>query len=1061
MTLSDLSIRRPVFAWMLMASLIIFGAISFLRLGISQLPDVDFPVLNISLTYEGAAPEIMETDIVDVIENAVSTIEGVRQVTSTSRTGSATVTLELELGRNIDTALQEVQAKIAEAQRRLPKEMDPPTIRKTNPDDQPILWVAVESDKHKPRELMAYVRDVLQPAFSTTEDVGDVNLGGYIDPNLRIWVDAASLAKYQLAVGDVIDTIRLEHSEPPAGYITTPIKEYNVRTMGEAKSVAEFEKILIKTRGGAPNYAPIELSRVASVEDNLADVRRISRANGRPAVGLGIKKQRGANAVSVAYAVKKKLDRLRATLPPGMTLGVNFDSTQFIEEAVGELLFTMLLSALLTALVCWMFLGSWSSTLNVLLSIPTSIVGTFTVLYFAGFTLNTFTLLGLSLAIGIVVDDAIMVLENIIRQRERGRSRVEAALVGAREITFAALAATLSIVAIFLPVAFMEGIIGKYFFQFGVVMTAAVLLSLVEALTLTPMRCAAFVDTGERKTRFGRAFEATFRALERGYRRLLGPTLRYRVPVVVTALGVFAASLFAVKFLNKEFIPSEDQSRFMVRIQTPVGSSLPFTDGKVKFVESYLKGRSEVDRFFVAIGGFGGSEVNTAVLFVTMKPKGKRGIAPELKREASQADLMNLTRKAINAIPDVRGTVQDLSSRGFSASRGFPVEFSIQGPDWQKLGELSTMVGEELEKTGLVTDVDSDYRIGMPEIQVLPDRKSAAARGVSIAAIGETVNALIGGVVVGKYESGGHRYDIRVKLKEEDGLGRVGRIRELYVRNNRGELVPMKDVVVVKERPTLLSINRRNRERAISVFANVASGKSQQAALDAAVRIGKEKLPDGYRLVLAGGSEAFQQAFQSLIFALFLGIAVAYMVLASQFNSFVHPLTVLVALPFSLSGAFLALLVMGLSLNVYSMIGLILLMGIVKKNSILLVDFTNLVRANGLEDDGQPSPHPGGKPVKSVDEALVAACPLRLRPILMTSFATIVGAIPPALAIGPGAESRVPMAITVIGGSLLATVLTLFVVPCVYRMAVRLESKKPKDPAILALETHASGAAPV
>jgi HAE1 family hydrophobic/amphiphilic exporter-1 len=1057
MTLSDLSIRRPVFAWMLMTSLIIFGAISFLRLGISQLPDVDFPVLSISLTYEGAAPEIMETDVVDVVENAVSTVEGIRQVSSVSRTGSATVTVELELNRNIDSALQEVQAKIAEAQRRLPRDMEPPTIRKTNPDDQPILWIAVESDRHSLRDLMAYVRDVLQPAFTTTENVGDVNLGGYIDPNLRVWVDAASLAKYQLTIGDVIDTIRLEHVELPSGYISTPHKEYNVRTLGEAKSIAEFERLLIKTRGGAPNFLPIELRSVATVEDGLADVRRLSRAMGRPAVGLGIKKQRGANAVAVANAVKKKLEQMRETLPAGMTLTVNFDSTRYIEEAVGELLFTMGLSALLTALVCWMFLGSWSSTFNVLLSIPTSIIGTFTVMYFAGFTLNTFTLLGLSLAIGIVVDDAIMVLENIIRQRERGRSRVEAAIVGAREITFAALVATLSIVAIFLPVAFMEGIIGKYFFQFGVVMTAAVLLSLVEALTLTPMRCASFVDIGERRTRCGRAFEAAFRGLEAGYRKLLVPTLRWRVPVVLASTALFGASLVVVKALNKEFVPAEDQGRFMLRLQTPVGSSLPFTDEKVKLVEAFLKKRREVSRFFGAIGGFGGSEVNTAILFVTMRDKGARGISPELGREPTQEDFMGITRKTLGNIPDLRVTVQDLSARGFSASRGFPVEFAIQGPDWERLGELATQVGDALEKTGLVTDVDNDYRLGMPEIQVIPNRAAAAARGVSIASIGETVHALIGGVVVGKYESGGHRYDIRVKLREAEGLGRIERIRDLYVRNNRGELVRMGDIVTVREKPTLLSIHRRNRERAVSVFANVAPGQSQQAALDAAMRLGKTMLPDGYRLVLSGGSKAFQQAFGGLVFALVLGIVIAYMVLASQFNSFVHPFSVLVALPFSVSGALVALWLTNTSLNVYSMIGLILLMGIVKKNSILLVDFTNLARANGLDSDGQPSSQPGGRPVTGVDEALLIACPLRLRPVLMTSFATIVGALPPALAIGPGAESRVPMAITVIGGSVVSTLLTLFVVPCVYRLLLRWESKKAKDPAILALEAQAAG----
>jgi len=1026
MSLSEISIKRPVFAWMLMAALIVFGGISFMRMGISQLPDVDFPVINISLSYLGAAPEVMETDVVDVVENSVMAIQGVRKVSSTSRNGSANVTVELDLDRNIDLALQDVQAKIAEAARKLPKTLDPAIITKTNPEDQPIMWLTLESDKYSLKDLMVYVRDHLQNQFATTPDVGDINLGGYLEPNLRVWVSGEALSKYQLTVSDVIATIQNEHSEPPAGWIDDQNKEYNVRTMGEARTPEDFGNIAINTRGGVPNFTPIPLNRVARIEEGLADVRRLSRANGKQAVGLGIRKQRGSNAVAVAKGVRKKIKELSKSLPPGMELGINFDSTSFIEDSVGELNFTLLMSALLTALVCWLFLGSWSSTFNVLLSIPTSIVGTFIILSFAGFTLNTFTLLGLSLAIGIVVDDAIMVLENIIRHREMGKSRFDSALVGSKEITFAALAATIAIVAIFLPVAFMKGIVGKFFFQFGVTMTAAVLLSLLEALTLTPMRCSKFVDVGERTTRIGHFIEHTISLLSRGYRRSLEISLIHKWKVITGSLIFFLFSMLIVSRLNKEFVPAEDQSRFLVRVQTPIGSTIDFTDNKFKEIEKFLAARADVERYYVAVGGFGGGEVNAGIAFITMKPKGKRGVDSSLGHEASQQDLMNICRTAFNKIPDVKATIMDLSMRGFTASSGYPLEFTIRGPDWDKLGEYARKIETELEKSGLVTDVDSDYQVGMPEIQLVPDRVRAAARGVSIQTIGATVNALIGGQIAGQFPKDGHRYDIRVKLTENN-LSRMDKLKTLHVRNNRGQIIPLLDVVRVEEKPSLLTISREDRERAISIFGNMVKGKSQQQALEEATRISKQILPVGYRMALSGSSESFKETFQSLIFALVLGLIVAYMVLASQFNSFIDPFTVLLALPFSVSGAFIGLDIANQSLNMYSMIGLILLMGIVKKNSILLVDFTNHTR----EQEKIP-----------VFQSLLKACPIRLRPIMMTSIATIVGALPPAFAIGPGAESRIPMAVAVIGGVIVSTILTLYVVPCAYLIFARSEKKE-------------------
>ena len=1025
MSISEISIKRPVFAWMLMTGLIVFGGISFMRMGISQLPDVDYPVVSVNIRLEGAAPEVIETSVVDIIEDAVMTIQSIRSVTSQSEDSEGTVTIEFELNRDIDLAVQDVQAKVSSVLQKLPKEITSPTIRKSNPEDQPIMLLTLESDKYPLKDLMSYTNDRIKDQFSTVAGVGDITLGGYRDPNLRVWVDRKALDSYALSVNDVIDTIQNEHLESPAGQLEEGTQQLNVRTMGEAKTIEEFGSLIMNQRGGQPNYVPIRLKQVTRIEDGMADTLSFSRAMGTPGVALNILKQRGSNAVAVAKAVRAKVAEVQKGLPEGMKLSINFDSTRYIEQAVHELNFTLILSALLTGLVCWMFLGAWTSTLNVLLAIPTSVVGTFIVLYFSGFTLNTFTLLGLSLSIGIVVDDAIMVLENIIRHQEKGQSRILAALTGSKEITFAAMAATISVVAIFLPVAFMSGVIGKFFFQFGVTITVAVLLSLVEALTLTPMRCSQFVNIGRRTTRFGQGVEWLMDKTRDAYSGSLAFVLGHRIKVLVAALIVFALSFTALSFLNKEFIPSEDQSRFNVRLKTPVGSALSYSDVQFSEVEKFLSKRPEVDRYVLRVGGGSPSDSNSGSVLVTMKDRGKRGIDPKAGHELSQQEFMAVCRKQFNKIPDVRAVIQDLSTRAFTASRGFPVEFTIQGPDWDKLADYSKQIMDGLDKTGLVTDLDTNYSLGQPELHVVPDRKKATEYGVSIASISQVVEAMIGGVQVGTYEKGGHRYDIRVKVEDSKG-DPASKVNSLFVRNNRGELVQLSNVVTMERKKSMVSIWRSNRERSITVYANVKAGESQQKALLVAQDIAKRILPPEYHIALTGSSQTFAESLQSLVWVLLLGIVVAYMVLASQFNSFIDPLSVLMALPFSISGALMALFIAHKSINIYSVIGLILLMGIVKKNSILLVDFTNQVRERGE---------------KSVGKALLTACPIRLRPILMTSVATIAGAIPAALAFGPGSESRNPMAIAVIGGVIFSTILTLYVVPCFYSLMSRFEGK--------------------
>src|SRR5215210_7043728 len=537
MKITEACIKNPVFAWMLMLATVLFGGVAATRIGISQFPDVDFPTISVGASWEGAAPEVIEHDVVEPIEEALMQVEGVRNITSTSRQGSGNVTVELDLSRNVDLALQDVQTRIAQVQRRLPRDMEPPVVSKTNPEDQPILWIGL-SGPYAPQVLADYARYRVKEKLQTVPGVGEIQVGS-VSRNVRIWIDSDKLDERQVTVSEVLAAIGNQHVELPAGRLVTSGREVNVRVMGEAFNLEEFRTIVVRDIPGAPVY----LSDVAIVEDGFEDIRRISRVNGEPAQGMGIRKQRGSNAVAVARGVREAIAEIQKTLPDGMDLGINFDSTQFIEESVHEIQFELLLSVILTAIICWLFLGTFSATLNVIMAIPMSLLGTVACIYFFGFTLNTFTLLGLALAVGIVVDDAIMVLENIFRHGEMGKDRVRAAREGTAEISFAALAATLAICAIFLPVVFMKGVIGRFFLQFGVTLCVAVLLSYVEAVTLAPARSAQMLNAGqERQSKLGHFVDVTFDKLAAGYARVLALGLRHAVIVLLLAVGVFALS---------------------------------------------------------------------------------------------------------------------------------------------------------------------------------------------------------------------------------------------------------------------------------------------------------------------------------------------------------------------------------------------------------------------------------------------------------------------------------------------------------------------------------------
>jgi hydrophobe/amphiphile efflux-1 (HAE1) family protein len=1014
MKITEVCVKKPVLAWMLMAATMVFGVVAASRIGISQFPDVDFPNITVSIVWEGAAPEVMENDVVDPLEEALVQVEGVRTITSSSRMGSAYITVELELSRNVDLALQDVQTKVSQAQRRLPRDIDPPVIAKSNPEDQPIMMISV-AGPFPQRVLSDYVQYSLKEKLQTIPGVGEITLMGVQNRNVRVWLDATRLDEKGLTVQDVITALQREHIELPAGRLETSGREVNIRVLGEAIDLETLRHIVVREINGSPIY----LSDVSLVEDGFEDIRRLARVNGVPGQGLGLKKQRGANAVAVAKAARRALFDFRKTLPQGMTVNINFDSTKFIEDSVKEIQLELILSVILTALVCWMFLGSLSSTLNVILAIPMSLMGTIAIIYFLHFTFNTFTLLGLALAVGIVVDDAIMVMENIFRHREGGKGLVPAALEGTQEIAFAALAATLAVVAIFVPVVFMKGIIGRFFLQFGITLCLAVLLSYVEAVTLAPARCSQFLKTSrEGRSGLGIFVDKSFRWLERTYSLILRRGLRRPGLILTGAALLFVVALIILRSLPGEFVPSQDLSRIAVRLQTAVGSDITETDKLVQKAEAMVVNRADVEQIFSFVGGMGGGGVNSGNMTLTL--------VPPKQRKMNQAQFSAMLRRDLNSIPGLRAVIQDLSQQGFTAQRGFPVQFSVRGPSWDQLVSLSQKLMGQVAASGLVVDLDTDYQLGMPELRIQPDRAMAADVGVTIDDVATTLNALVGGIRVGKYSTGGRRIDVRLKLLASQ-RSRPEDIARLRVRTRSGDLVPLSSLVTYEEQPALQAITRRDRERAISIYANVAPGHSQDEAIRYVESLSKD-LPVGYRVVLGGASVAFRESMSSLVFALFLGVVIAYMILASQFNSYKDPVTIITILPLSIAGAAFALLVTNQSLNIFSMIGLLLLMGIVEKNSIILVDYANNFRSQGF----------------AAREAMQKAGPIRLRPILMTATATLMAAIPPALGIGPGSEIRMPMAIAVIGGLVVSTALSLIVVPSFYVIADRLAGKRKK-----------------
>jgi HAE1 family hydrophobic/amphiphilic exporter-1 len=1039
MWLADTSIKRPVFATMVIMALVIFGVVSYPDIGVDLFPKVDFPIVNITTTLKGASPEIMDVDVTDKIEEAINTINGVKTITSTSTEGRSTVIVEFVLERDIDLAVQDVREKISIIRGKLPTDIDEPVIEKVDPDATPVMWLGLSGEKSV-RDLSTYADEVLKEQLQKIPGVGAIRMGGLRLRQVRVWLDSDKLSAYGITAHDVLTSLQRENIELPGGRIESATKEYSVKVKGEFRSPQEFNDLIVGYHKGAP----IRLRDIGRAEDGMEEKRSIARFNGTPAVGLGVQKQSGTNTVEVIDRIKKELVSIRKNLPPGMRLEISFDQSDFIKRSINEVQGHLVYGGFFAALAVLLFLKSVRITLISALAIPTSIIATFAIMKAFNFTFNNMSMLALSLSVGLLIDDAIIVIENIHRHIEDGMSPREAASFATSEIGLAVMATTLAIVAIFLPVAFMKGIIGRFFLQFALTVVFAVLVSLFVSFTLTPMMASRYLKSWESGvgshspisplskggiergsslvtrhsslSRISDWLEKGYKKVEELYRSLLVIALNHRTIVLILALGIFILSLFMTGFLGKEFIPSEDQSRFIVRLESPVDYSVDEIDRMFKQAEDYIRSIPEVKTVFYAQGLVGG-EVNKGIMFIGLKSKAER--------EKSQEQIKAEVRRKFALITGLQGTAEDVSLIG-GGQRMVPIQYSIRGRDLSELETYTRQVVNEFSKLPGIVDVDTSLETGKPELRVFIDRDKAADLGVEVATVAEAVNFLIGGEVdVTKFkdETRGRRYDVRARLipgdrTDPDDIGR------LYVRSKDGRLVEISNVVNIQEAGGPSIINRVDRQRAITLFANL-EGKPLGQAMGELDAISAKILPSDYSTGYKGMAETMGESFQYLIFALVLGIILAYMILAAQFESFIHPITVLLSLPLSFIGAFGALLITGKTLNIFSFIGLILLMGLVKKNAILLVDYTNTLRARGM----------GRK------EAILQAGPVRLRPILMTTFAIIFGMLPIAIGIGEGAETRAPMAIATIGGLLTSLFLTLVVVPVAYDLFDDLQGK--------------------
>jgi HAE1 family hydrophobic/amphiphilic exporter-1 len=1007
-TLPELSIRRHVLAWMLNAVLVLMGIIGYQRLGMDRYPYIEFPVISVTTALKGANPDIVDASITNLIEGAVNSVPGIEHIQSTSSPGVSVVNITFNLEKKIDVAFNEVQAKVNQVLRRLPDDVDPPVVAKVETNAQPIMWLALQGDRTQ-QQLNQYAANVIKKRLETIDGVGEVRLGGRRDRTIRVNLLPTRMAALSVTAQDISEAFAREHLQLAGGFIVGRATESLVKLDLEFHKADELAQLIVAYRDGAP----VRLGDIAQIEDGLTDYRQLARFNGETTIGLGMVKVANTNTVAIIDRILDRVDNeIRLQLPPGMRITVVSNDATFIVEIIDSLKEHLIEGTLLAALVVWLFLRSIRSTLIIALAIPVSLMGAIAVIYFSGYTLNSLTMLALLLLIGVVVDDAIVVLENIYRHREEfDPDPISAAINGSREVVFAVMAATLSLVSIFAPVIFLSGIIGQFFRSFAVVVTAGVLVSLFVSLTLTPMLCSRYLQVTRQHGRIYHAFDRSFGAMDRGYRRLLSLALGHRWLVVAIALATVGSSAWFFGQIGKTFAPDQDEGRFLVYLRTPLGSSIDYTDSRLRMVEAVLNRHEEVITEFVIIGLGAAGQVNQGLVVVRM--------APRDERKLRQQDIIPVVRRELAQIPGARAFAAPYPL--VQGQRGEPLQFVLAGDNLQEVGRLTRELQSRLAAHPGLGRLDTDLQLDLPQLVFRPDRQRIAAANLSSADVAQAVNMLTGGVDIAKFndEPGdGQRYDIRVKGREGE-FSQPSDLSKIFLRSRDGKLVRLDSVAGFTESLGPAVIGRFDLQYAATFYATPSVPLGE--AVDAVRSAASDLLPPGYQIKFIGQAEEFGKTVKYMTFTFALSLILLYMVLASQFNSFRQPLVVMLAQPLAIVGGVAALWLFDQTLNIYSMIGLILLIGLVAKNSILLVDLTNQKRAQGL----------------AVDAALSEACPIRMRPVLMTSATVVLALLPAALGFGAGVETNQPLAISVIGGMVSSTLLTLLVVPAVYSLVER------------------------
>ncbi|MBI3621315.1 MAG: efflux RND transporter permease subunit [Nitrospirae bacterium] len=1018
MRLPELSIRRPVLASVMSLLLILVGAISYSRLAVREYPNIDPPIVSVRTVYTGASAEVVESQITQPLEDSLAGIEGIRQMKSISREEVSQISVEFTLDRDIDNAANDVRDRVARVRGLLPDETDEPVISKTEADAFPIIWLAFSSDRHSPLEITDYADRIVKDRLQTLPGVSNVIIGGERRYAMRLWLDRERLAAYHLTTQDVEDALRRQNVEVPSGRIESRQREFTVLTQTDLRTPQEFDRIIIRNA----NDYPVRLSDVGHTELGAEDDRNAVRVNGNPAVGVGVVKQSSANTLAVARAVKAEIPKLTAALPQGMKLQVGFDSSIFIEESITSVFETLGEALALVVLVIFFFLRSARATLIPFVTIPVSLIGAFIFVYTLGFTVNVLTLLALVLAIGLVVDDAIVVLENIYRRIERGVPPLQAAFEGSKEIAFAVLAMTVTVAAVFVPVAFMTGRTGQLFREFALTVSAAVIVSGFVALTLTPMMCSKLLRHERQHGRIYRAIERWLERLNTGYRALLARSLNHRG--LILSLGLAAAGAIVILFmtLKSELSPLEDRGTIIGVLLAPEGATMAYTDGYARRVEEFFKAVPEIKTSFmvVAPGLERPNPVTSAFAFVSLKPWSER----HRSQQQIAAELM----PKLLGLPGVMAFAVNPPSLGQNF-RNPPVMYVVQASTYAELQRMVDALMARIRQFPGLVNADSDLKLNKPQLTVRVDREKAADVGVEVETIGRTLETLLGGRQVTRFKREGEQYDVIVKLEDKDRT-KPNDLTAIYVRGKDDQLIQLSNLVRLEETVAPKELNHFNRLRAATISANLAPGVALGDALTFLDNTAREVLPAGTQTALDGQSREFKEAGASMYVAFVLALIFLYLVLAAQFESFVDPFVIMLSVPLAVTGALLSLKLTGNTLNVYSQIGMVMLVGLIAKNGILIVEFANQLREQG----------------QAVREAVVEAAGLRLRPILMTTAAMILGAIPLALAHGAGAESRQQIGWVIVGGLLLGTLLTLFVIPTAYTLLARQRRRQAHTP---------------